>query len=158
MTEESTSDAGSGGGKTRTVTTHASATTSMTATATVAFSADNIRDRLDDDEYALALVLTATRLENVLTRGLRQRLDTNKEQFENLWGNKTLGTYGQMCSQLGVFEDEFKQHIIDDVAGLRNNLVHDYGYLDDIEEDEDLQDEVEDAIEDAIEFIESVEI
>lgn len=156
MTENSEKDESTNKTVTGEVTMAGSST--MTAEATVAFSADNIRDRLEKDEYALALVLTSTRLENVLTRGLRQRLDTNKGQFEALWGDETVGTYGQMCSQLDVFGNEFNQNTIDNVARLRNNLVHDYGYLSDIEEDEDLQQEVGDAIEGAIEFIESVEI
>ena len=133
-------------------------TISGSATATVAFSADNIRERLEDDEYALALVLTATRLENILTRGLQERLDIDKEQFENLWGNASLGRYVHMCSELGVFESKFNQESIKPVITLRNNLAHEYGYLDDIEEDGRLQDEVKDAIEDGIDFIESVEI
>lgn len=136
----------------------ATATATASATVTVAFSADNIRERLEEDEYALALVLTATRLENILTKGLQKRLDTNKEQFENIWGNETLGRYTHMCSELGVFEDEFDQEAIEQVVSLRNNLVHDYGYLDDIEEEDKLQQEVDDTIDDAIDFIESVEL
>jgi len=133
-------------------------TSSGSATVTVAFSADNIRERLEDDEYALALVLTATRLENILTRGLQERLDTDKKEFENLWGNTSLGRYMHMCSELGVFGDDFDQESIQPVIALRNNLAHEYGYLNDIEEDENLQDEVKAAIEDAINFIESVGI
>jgi len=134
------------------------ATATGSATATVAFSADNIRERLEDDEYALALVLTATKLENILTRGLQERIGTDKDQFKNLWGNASLGRYTHMCSVLGVFGDEFDQETIKPVITLRNNLVHEYGYLDDIEKDESLQDEVKDAIEDVIDFIESVEV
>jgi uncharacterized protein YutE (UPF0331/DUF86 family) len=44
------------------------------------------------------------------------------------------------------------------VVSLRNNLVHDYGFLEEIERDEDTQQEVKDAIEKAIDFIESVDI
>ena len=133
-------------------------TGSGSATATLAFSADNIRERLEDNEYALALVLTATRLESILTRGLQGRLDTDKEQFENLWGNVSLGRYMSMCLELGVFKDDLDQESIQPVITLRNNLAHEYGYLDDIEEDESLQEEVKDAIEDTIFFIESAEI
>lgn len=41
---------------------------------------------------------------------------------------------------------------------LRNNLVHEYGYLSDVEENEGGQQEVKDAIEKAIEFVETVEV
>lgn len=132
--------------------------TPLTAEVTVAFSADNIRGGLDKDEYALALVLTSTRLENILTRGIRQQFDIDEGPFEKLWGRESLGTYCQMCVQLGVFEDTFNQETIDNVANLRNNLVHEYGYLNNIEEDEDVQQEVQEAIEEAIAFIEQVEV
>lgn len=122
-----------------------------------AFSEDEIRKRLKNDEDALALVLTSTRLESILTKGLRDRLDADEEQFEVLWGTETLGTYGHMCSQLEVFGSEFNQKVIDDIANLRNKLVHEFGYLRDLEEDEDLQEDVEVAVEEALDFIDSVE-
>jgi len=135
-----------------------------TATATVAFSADNIRERLEDDEYALALVLTATRLENIVSKAVRHHYDWDQEQFESEgYDEYSLGKLMQECVDYGALpehEDELnrmrsrKRQIV----SLRNSLVHEYGYLNDIEGNEHIQDEVKDAINDAIGFIESVEI
>jgi hypothetical protein len=139
-------------------------TSSVSATATVAFSADNIRERLEDDEYALALVLTATRLENIVSRAVRHHYDWNQEKFESEGYDKySLGALMQECVEYGALSehtDELNRMRSGKrkIVSLRNNLVHEYGYLDDIEEDEELQDEVEEAIENAIDFIESVKI
>lgn len=132
-------------------------------TVTATFSADNIRERLEGEEpeYALALILTSTRLEQVMSYGIRNHLDIAKDQYETLLGNESLGTLGQLCSKLDVYEDEFEQEVIDDVAHQRRNLVHDtpehgYNYLQTLEEDKDVQQEVEDAVEKALRFIETV--
>lgn len=142
----------------------ATVTTSASATVTVAFSADNIRERLEDDEYALALVLTATRLENIVSRAVRRHYEWSQEKFESEgYDEYSLGALMQECVEFGALpehENELNRMRSGKrkIVSLRNNLVHEYGYLDDIEEDEDLQDEVEDAIENAIDFIESIEL
>lgn len=138
-------------------------TTSASATATVAFSADNIRERLEDDEYPLALVLTATRLENIVSQAVRRHYDWSQEKFENEgYDEYSLGALMQECVEYGALPEHERQlnrmrSGERKIVSLRNNLVHEYGYLGDIEEDEDLQEEVEDVIGDAIDFIESVE-
>jgi hypothetical protein len=132
--------------------------TSKPAKLTVAFSANSIREKLDDGEYALSLILTSTRLENILTRGIKEKLELTDDEFESLWGRDTLGSYAQICGTLGVYGQKFDQSVIDDVVSLRNNLVHDYGYLSTIQEEKAERQEVEDAIDDAIEFIESLEL
>lgn len=142
----------------KTMTASATAEASARAKLTVAFSADNIREKLDDDEYALALILTSTRLENILTRGIKDKLDLTDDEFESLWGRDTLGSYAQICGTLGVYGQKFDQSAIDDVVSLRNDLVHDYGYLSTLEEEKAERQEVENAIDDAIDFIESVEL
>lgn len=141
-----------------------SAGASMSARATVAFSADNIRERLDNDEYALALILTATRLENIVSRAIRRHYNWSHEKFDNEgYEGYSLGALIQECVEYGAlpeYENELNRMRSGEkqVVSLRNNLVHDYGYLDDIEEDEDLQQDVEKAIEEAIDFIEAVEL
>ncbi|PCR90374.1 hypothetical protein [Natrinema ejinorense] len=122
----------------------------------IGFSPDDIQGRLDDDKIAEALVLTATRLENILSHAIADRYNITTGQFEQLYGNAGLGRYQYMASILDLFD----QHLgtIQDVVEYRNKLVHDYGYLDDLQDDDDERKAVKDAIEDAITFIGQTEI
>ena len=128
------------------------------------FSADNIRERLTKEKHVLALILTATRLENIVSRAVCYHYDWSQEKFENEGYDKySLGALMEECVEYGALpkhENELNQMRSGEreIVSLRNSLVHEYGYLDEIEKDEDLQDEVEDVIENAIDFIESVGI
>lgn len=139
-------------------------TASITATATVAFSADNIRERLEEDEYALALVLTATRLENIVSQAVRCHYGWSREKFESEgYDEYSLGALMQECVEydaLPEHEDELNRMRSGErqIVSLRNNLVHEYGYLNNIEENKQLQYKIEDAINNAINFIESTEL
>lgn len=140
------------------------ASSAMTAEATVAFSADNIRDRLKKDEYALALVLTSTRLESIMSMIIRDHYNWDSGKFEKEgYDNYSLGRLIEECVKYGAlpeYEDTLNKMRSGEmqIVILRNNLVHDYGFLSNVEADQDLQQEVEDAIEKTIELIESVEV
>lgn len=88
----------------------------------------------------------------------------NKGKIEDKeYDEYSIGALMQECVEYGALpkhEDELFRMRSEDrqIVSLRNNLVHEYGYLDDIEEDKDQRNEVKDAIKDAIDFIESVEI
>lgn len=127
------------------------------------FSAEEVRKRLEDNDLTLALILVSTRLEMVMAIGIKEHLSITHRQYEEILGNASIGTLGQICSRIGVYENEFEQAIIDDIAHNRRNLIHHtpehgHNYLQSIEQNEDLQQDVEEAIEDAIEFIESVRV
>lgn len=134
-----------------------SARTSGHAEATVLFSADNIRERLDNDEYALAVVLTSTRLENILSRGIKDTLDLNESEFKSLFGNNGFGYYVQLCYRIGIYEEELGKNEFDELSNIRNNIVHNYGYLSTLEDEQAEKRRVENAIDEAIDFIERVE-
>lgn len=139
-------------------------THNTSATLAVNFSADNIRKRLENNKYPLALVLTATRLENIVSRAIRHHYGWSQEKFEDEgYDEYSLGKLMQECVEYGALpehEDELNRMRSGEkkIVSLRNDLVHEYGYLNDLEENKDNQNKVEDAIEDAIDFIESVEI
>lgn len=137
-----------------------------TISGTLGFSTENIRDRLEKDEpeYALALVLTSTRLEYILSQAIQLHFSWDSETFEsNGYGDFSLGTLLEKCVKYGAlkpYEDELNKIRSGEkqVANLRNNLVHEYGYLAEVEDDKGTQKEVKDAIEYALRFIDNVEL
>lgn len=151
-------------GTVKEVTMHGTATGTGTAKLTFAFSAENIQQRLKNEERVVALVLTSTRLENIVSRAIRLHYGWSEEKFkEKKYHKKSLGSLLEECVEHGALkehEDELNTLRSGEkqVVNLRNKLVHEYGYLRDVEEDEDVQQEVEDAVEEAIEFIETVEL
>lgn len=148
-------------GTVKEVTGNLTGTGSVNAQITLGYSAKDIRERLENEEggLALALVLTSTRLEMVLGRAIADRYDISEEQFQKLYGDKGLGRYCHVTSVLGLFEQH--QGTLQDVASYRNDLVHfesdNYGYLDQLEDEDAESEEVEETIKAAIEFIEEVE-
>jgi hypothetical protein len=128
------------------------------------FPTDEIRDRLDNGEHAVALILTSTKLEVIISQAIRSHYSWNKAKFEGEGYDKySLGALIEECVEYGAlpeYEDKLNKMRSGErqVVSLRNNLVHDYGFLEEIERDEDTQQEVKDAIEKAIDFIESVDI
>lgn len=157
-------DEGEESGTVKEVTAHGTGTGTATAKATVAFSAESIQKRLRNEERALALVLTSTRLENIVSRAIRLHYGWSEEKFkEKNYDKKSLGSLLEECVEHGALkehEDELNTLRSGEkqVVSLRNDLVHEYGYLSNVEEDEDVQQEVEDAVGEAIEFIETVEL
>ncbi|WP_217471940.1 hypothetical protein [Haloterrigena gelatinilytica] len=134
----------------------AEATATANASVTIGFSADNIQDRLEDGSVAEALVVTATRLESILGRAIADRYDIISEQFEKLYGRKSLGRYQDMTAILGLFDQH--QGTLQQVANYRKDVVHEYGYIDELQIDDEEREEVKAVIEDAIAFIEQVEL
>lgn len=128
------------------------------------FSAADIRDRLDEDEIAQALVLTSTLLEVIMSAAIRKHYRWDREKFEKKgYNDYSLGKLMEEAVEygaLGAYEGTLNTMRTGErsLVSLRNNLVHEYGYLDDIEQEGDVQQEVEDAIKYAIEFIEEVEV
>ncbi|WP_276281105.1 hypothetical protein [Halorussus caseinilyticus] len=143
---------------------HASAGVECSATLSRSFPVDTIRDRLEDNEYALSLILTSTRLETVISEAIRLHYGWDLEEFENEGYNSySLGKLITECSKYGALQehDEEINRIESNknpIVNLRNNLVHDYGYLEKIEKDEETQKKVRNAIEDTLDFIEAVEL
>lgn len=127
------------------------------------FSTEKIRKRLANDEHALALVVTATRLENITSLAIRQHYSWTLKKFKTEgYDNYSLGALMQECTEYGVLKEH--EDVLNEmrsgekqIVSLRNNLVHEYGYLEKLDEDTTLQQEIEEAIEKAIGFIESVE-
>ncbi|WP_226005996.1 hypothetical protein [Natrinema salinisoli] len=134
----------------------AEATAVANASVTIGFSADNIRDRLENGTITEALVMTSTRLESVLSRAIADRYDITDEQFEKLYGRESLGRYQDMTAVLGLFDEH--QETLQDVVRYRKNLVHEYGYLETLDIDDDEREAAKAVIEDAITFIEQTEI
>jgi uncharacterized protein YutE (UPF0331/DUF86 family) len=138
--------------------------TSMNVDEYVGFSSENIREKLEDNEYALALILTSTRLENIVSQAIRDHNNWNTEKFEDEgYDEYTLGTLLEKCVECGTLSQYEKtlnkmRSGKKQVVSLRNDLVHEFGYLNDVQEDEDVQKEVEDAIDRVIEFIDQVTI
>ena len=131
---------------------------------TAGFSSEIIRDRLEKDEpeYALALILTSTRLESILSLAIQRHFGWDFDTFEdNGYDDFALGKLLEKCMTYGALkqhQDELKKmQGNNQVVNLRNNLVHDYGYLAEVEDDTETQKEVADAIEYALEFIDDVE-
>lgn len=128
------------------------------------FSPDNIRERLDEGEHDVALILTSTLLEKILSLGIREHYGWDQGKFETKGFDKfSLGTYLEECTEYGVFKDytddlNKMRSGENEIMDLRNNLVHEHGYMESLERNEDLQQDAEEAIEEAIDFIESVEI
>lgn len=128
------------------------------------FSAGQIQEKLNDDEYPLALILTATRLESILGKSICQHYGWTPETFKDRgFADMSLGAYLEECTTSGVLK-KYEDHLNTMRSGekqiveLRNNLVHNYGYFRDVERNEDVQKEVKAAIEYAIEFIEDVKV
>ncbi|MFA9427036.1 hypothetical protein [Natronorubrum sp. A-ect3] len=156
-TEDTDDEAAESDSDDTTITTSAAGVgvTTGTATVTIGFSTDDIQDRLDDDKIAEALVLTSTRLENILSQAIADRYDITNEQFEKLYGRESLGRYQDMAAVLGLFDQH--QGTLQDVVRYRKKLVHDYGYLDELQTDNDERDDVKSVLEAAVAFIDQVE-
>ena len=128
------------------------------------FSAADIRGRLDEDDLGQALVLTSTLLEVIMSSAIRKHYDWDWEKFEKKgYNGYSLGKLMEEAVEygaLGAHENTLNTMRTGErqLVSLRNNLVHEHGYLSDIEEEEDVQQEVKDVIEYAIEFIEEVEV
>ncbi|OAQ51492.1 hypothetical protein HTG_18980 [Natrinema mahii] len=78
------------------------------------------------------------------------------DQFEDLYGNDGLGRYRHMAFVLDLF-DQY-QGTLKTVVEYRNNLAHDYGYLDTLQTNPDEREAVESVLEDTVEFIDQVEL
>lgn len=128
------------------------------------YSTRDIRERLEDNEYVVALILTSAWLENIVGRAIRHHYGWNSEKFQKEGYHKmSLGSLLEECAEYGALkahEEKLNKFRSGEkqIVSLRNNLVHEHGYLNDIEEGEDAQQEVEDAIEEVVEFIETVEV
>lgn len=127
------------------------------ASVKVGFSTQTIQNRLAADDHISALVLTSTRLENVLFRLIQSELGLSEDQTTSLVGDASLGTYGKWCS---ILLDDFDQSVVDDIAKYRNKLVHynpeedhGYDYIGFIEDDPGERLNIEKAIKNAIELI-----
>lgn len=132
-------------------------TSNISAKITAGYSAKDIQERLETDQIPLALILTSTRLEQVLGHAIANRYDISHDQFRKLYGNRSLGRYQDMTAILDLFEEH--QETLQDMVSYRNNLVHlePYGYLKQLEEDDAEREEVKETIIAAIELIEEAE-
>lgn len=132
---------------------------SIKAAGNVVFSTANIQKKIDEGEYALALILTSTRLESILGQAIQNRVGITEGQFDNLGlDRKSLGSYVEMCESLSVLDVTSSKEELKEIVNLRNCLVHDYGYLEKLEEDSEERNIVKSAVETGIEFIEDTEI
>lgn len=138
--------------------------TSTKVKTTETFSAENIRKRLKNNEYALALVLASTRLEFILGKAIREHYSWDYGEFEKQgYDEYSLGKYMEECTQYGVLtkhHNDLNQMRTGDPSfvNLRNQVAHNYGYLKEIENSVDTQQEVEGVVKDAIQLIEEVDI
>ena len=133
------------------------ATTSINAEITIGYSIRDIQERLEDGQIALALILTSTRIEQVLGDAIMERYDISYEQFQKLYGRRSLGRYQEMTAILDLFEQH--QGTIGEIVSYRNDLVHfkPAGYVKQLDKKGAKREEVVETIEAAIEFIEETE-
>jgi len=136
--------------------------TPNTAKVTLGFSAESIEERIENEEYGLAIVLCSTKLESVLSVAIRNHYNWDKDTFQNQgYHNKSLGSYLEECYTYGVlpeYERKLKDFENNHIVTVRNKFVHNHGYLEELEGDKDKQEEVVEIIEEVIDFIDDVEI
>lgn len=123
----------------------------------IVFSSENIRQRLDKDDLVIALLLSATRVEKILSELLRKRYKITSSDFETLYGHQSLGSYLQTCNTLDLTESKHRDRL-DDLVKARNKLAHSDGYIELIEEDDGERSEVRETIEGACRWIDSVQM
>lgn len=123
----------------------------------IGFNAENIKERLEDEELHMALLICSTKLETMLTHLIQEEYGLNPEEFEELdLDKKTLGSYLKIADNI-VSDFELNQFKITE---CRNNLAHHYGYAEILEEKKDKEevDKVKRAIKEALKFIENTDV
>lgn len=127
----------------------------------VGFPVDDIRQRLDNEEIGVALVLVMTRAERVLGELLRHRYDIAHEEFQTIYGRKSLTWFVETCNTLGLTDvdpDENYGDHLDTLTKKRSKVAHDDGYLKILERNEEERDEVRNTIEKACDWIDEISI
>jgi hypothetical protein len=101
--------------------------------ATAYYTPVSIRAMIDAGEVGVALLLTATRCEQVLVELVKRRFNLTDEQFSNLgWDRKSLGSLKNMCSQTDVTVVCENEQKLNEFTGKRNDLAHSRGYFEEL--------------------------
>lgn len=64
----------------------------------VGFPVDDIRERLNQKDVGIALLLVMTRAERVTSELLRHRYDVSHDKFQALHGRESLSWYVEKCN------------------------------------------------------------
>lgn len=117
------------------------------------FSADSIRDHLENDKIPLALVLASTTIERILIETIATEADIATERVPEFCRGEGLDAYVQTASLLGLFREH--GDLLQKIADHRNTMVQQTPeeYLDGVDGDS----EEKKVVSDAVKFIENVQ-
>lgn len=116
------------------------------------YSTEKIREFLEKGEIAISLILVSVRVEHALGKRIKQKQDLSESEFDEEYGRDTLGDLLVECEEFNLIEEE-EDEPFDTLRVKRNALVHDRGFLEELEMNEQMQDEVRELIERIFELV-----
>ncbi|SDK12981.1 hypothetical protein SAMN05216226_1219 [Halovenus aranensis] len=118
------------------------------------FEPDRIDEELENGRIEIALLLTATTAEAILRDELIQHLEIPRRAFDEICGDKTLGWYVSKCNEKKIIDQQYRDSF-DSLVKKRGKLVHDLGYLDQLDKNDDEVEKVRSTIVDCYNWFDS---
>jgi hypothetical protein len=131
--------------------------TSVEFNSTRGFTVQHVDEELRSGEIVNALLHISTLMEIVFSRLLQRRFEISEDQFDELWNRSSLGRYWQLCRVTEAHPSPAPNEEIERIIGFRNKLVHEAGYLEELQSDEDEISEIESSIRTVMRYIDSIE-
>ncbi|TQQ81886.1 hypothetical protein [Halonotius roseus] len=116
---------------------------------------NRINKNLAEGNIDIALLLTATKTEAILRNKLIQYFEIHTRAFSEVCGNKTLGWYIDKCNEKEIIDKQHRE-AFDDLKQKRNLLTHEYGYITQLQQNEEEMEEVKNIIEDCCDWFDSI--
>ena len=90
----------------------------------------------------------------MLTQRLQRYFEVHYVAFEELVGRQALGWYLSKANQHDLVDQEYRE-ALNDLVEKRNQLAHDFGYMQELRDGEDEQAAVRDIVETCVDWLES---